>query len=85
MKNLEHLITEVNKFYEKRDIDSMFDYARSMVDQYAAGKQEQHNRVINSIEIKYRKGIASKNSKEMYAKRELGKLITNVCLQEKVI
>ena len=85
MKDLEKLLTEVNKFYDERDVDGLFTFARGMIEQYTAGKQEQHLRAVNAIEMKYKNGVSSKAQREQYARRELSKLIGNVCLNEKVI
>ena len=85
MKNLEHMLTDLGKFDNRlEDVDSLFDHARSMINSYTAGKQEQHHRTVNSIEMKYKNGLDSSNNRQRYARRELSRLIGSVCQVQKV-
>lgn len=85
MKNLEHMLTDLAKFDNRlEDIDGLFKHARTMIDSYTAGKQEQHHRAVNAIESKYRNGLDSLKSRQRYARRELSRLIGSVCQVQKV-
>lgn len=82
MKNLEHLLTEANSI---DSVDELFKFVDNMIEQYTAGKQVQHRRVLSAIAYKHKNGVSSKSKLDTYARRELMRLIGNVCLETKVI
>ena len=82
MRNLEYLITEANKC---QTADELINFCRDMVEQYTAGQQEQHNRMIDSVEVKYRFGEGSRSSRERYVFNKLMKFVGNVGLKQKVV
>jgi len=84
MKNLESYITAAREV-EHAPIDQVFDLIEEMIDQYQAGKQEQHRRQVSAIRAKLNLGIQNGKSKERWARNELLIMLGNVCNPDKVL
>jgi len=82
MKDLEHIITEMNSI---KTLDELYTFAYNTIDQYTAGKQEQHRAVVRSVKHRVESGIGTKSYREQYGWSEISNLIYSVCLNEKVI
>lgn len=84
MKNLEQYITAAREV-EHAPIDKVFDLIDNMIEQYTAGKQDQHRRQVAAIRAKMNLGLQSGESKERWARHQLLTMLGNVCQVEKVI
>jgi len=82
MKNLEHLITEANSC---DTLEDLYNFVENMIEQYSAGKQEDHKFKLQAIKSTVDMGIGSKIYLETHAREKLLLLVGNVCLNEKVI
>ena len=82
MKNLEHLITQAN---EIKTLDELYEFVDNMIEQYSAGKTEQHRTKLQAIKSTVAYGMGNKVYLETHAREKLFLLIGNVCLNEKVI